>query len=77
MLTAGSKGAFVERAALRRRCAARVLAFCAAVIVYRYLPHSLVPEGAMHGPVESVEDMAEFGIAGAMPVFADSPAPTD
>ena len=41
------------------------------MIVLRYLPHSLVPEGAMQGPVESVEDMAEFGIAGGLPVFAD------
>jgi hypothetical protein len=42
------------------------------VIVLKYLPHSLVPEGAVRGPVESAEDMAEFGIAGGMPVFADS-----
>ena len=48
-----------------------VLAFCAGVIVLKYLPHSLVPEGALKGPVESTEDMAEFGIGGALPVFAD------
>ena len=39
--------------------------------MYRYLPHSLVAEGAMRGPVESVEDAAELGIAGVPPLFAD------
>ena len=42
------------------------------MIVLKYLPPSLVPEGAVRGPVESVEDMAEFGIAGGLPVFADT-----
>ena len=48
-----------------------VLALIAAVFVYRYLPHSLVPEGAMHGPRESLEEAAEIGIAGALPAFSD------
>jgi hypothetical protein len=71
VLTAGSKGAFVSGlhfAAL----AGAVLALCAGMIVVKFLPPSLVPEGAVRGPVESVEDMAELGIAGAMPLFADS-----
>lgn len=70
VLTAGSKGAFVSGlhfAAL----AGAVLALFAGVIVLKFLPPSLVPEGAVRGPVESVEDMAEFGIAGGLPVFAD------
>ena len=49
-----------------------VLALAAGLIVLRYLPHSLVPEGAVRGPLESVEDVAELGLAGAMPVFADT-----
>src|SRR5207248_696095 len=32
------------------------LSFSAAAIVYRYLPHSLAPEGAMHGPLEAFEE---------------------
>jgi hypothetical protein len=50
-----------------------VLALTAGVIVLRYLPHSLVPEGAVRGPLESVEDVAELGLAGALPMFADTP----
>ena len=42
-----------------------------AVIVYRYLPHSLAPTGAMHGPVEALEEAAELGLGGVPPVFAD------
>jgi hypothetical protein len=42
-----------------------------AVIVFRYLPHSLLGQGAMRGPVESLEAAAELGIAGLPPIFAD------
>ena len=76
MLTAGSKGAFVSGLHLAAMAGA-LLALFAALIVLRYLPHSLVPEGAVRGPVESMEDMAEFGIAGGMPVFADSRTDSD
>jgi hypothetical protein len=71
ILTAGSKGAFVSGLHLAA-WSGSLLALFAGVIVLKYLPHSLVPEGAVRGPVESAEDMAEFGIAGGMPVFADS-----
>ena len=47
------------------------LACISAGIVFRYLPHSLAPEGAMHGPLESFEDAAELGLGGVPPVFAD------
>jgi Na+/melibiose symporter-like transporter len=47
------------------------LAVLSATIVYRYLPHSLQPEGAMHGPLESFEDSAELGLGGVPPIFAD------
>ena len=40
-------------------------------IVYRYLPHTMGDEGAMHGAVESMEDAAELGLAGTPPIFAD------
>ncbi len=48
-----------------------VLAFSAAALVYRFLPHSLAAEGALHGPLESIEDAAELGLGGTPPVFAD------
>jgi EmrB/QacA subfamily drug resistance transporter len=47
------------------------LAIISAGIVYRFLPRSLAPEGAMHGPIESLEDAAELGLGGVPPVFAD------
>jgi EmrB/QacA subfamily drug resistance transporter len=47
------------------------LSFVAAGIVYRYLPHSLAPEGAMHGPLEAFEEAAEMGLGGVPPVFSD------
>ena len=31
------------------------------------------PTGAMHSPIEALENAAEFGIGGALPVFADDP----
>jgi EmrB/QacA subfamily drug resistance transporter len=70
ILTAGSKGAFVSGLHLAA-WSGSLLALFAGLIVLKYLPHSLVPEGAVKGPVESMEDMAEFGIAGGLPVFAD------
>jgi hypothetical protein len=48
-----------------------ILAAVSAVIVYRYLPHTMGDEGAMHGPIESMEDAAELGLAGTPPIFAD------
>jgi EmrB/QacA subfamily drug resistance transporter len=47
------------------------LSFVAAGIVYRYLPHSLAPEGAMHGTREALEEAAELGLGGVPPVFSD------
>jgi hypothetical protein len=50
-----------------------ILALISSFIVYRFLPHSLVQEGAVRGPIESLEDAAELGIAGVPPLFADTP----
>ena len=43
----------------------------AAVIVLRYLPHTLTPEGALSGPVEAMENVAELGLAGVPPAFGE------
>ena len=50
-----------------------VLAVVAALLTRRFLPRDVAPTGAMHSPVEALENAAEFGIGGAMPVFADDP----
>jgi Na+/melibiose symporter-like transporter len=51
-----------------------LLAFSAAVIIYRYFPHVVAHEGAMAGPREAMEDAAELGLGGIPPIFADQPA---
>ena len=71
MLTAAADHAFVGGIHLAVTVGA-ILALISAGIVYRYLPHSMVAEGAMRGPIESVEDAAELGIAGVPPLFADA-----
>jgi MFS transporter, DHA2 family, integral membrane protein len=69
-LTDAAQHAFLSGMHLAVLIGATVAAISAA-IVYRYLPHSLVPEGALHGPIESLEDAAELGLGGVPPVFAD------
>ena len=54
-----------------------VLCLVSACIVARYLPRSFAHEGAMHGGLESLEDAAQLGIAGVLPVFADERFPGD
>jgi EmrB/QacA subfamily drug resistance transporter len=70
VLTGAANHAFVSGIHLAVTVGA-VLALISAFIVFRYLPHSLVAETAMRGPVESVEDAAELGLAGVPPLFAD------
>ena len=54
-----------------------ILALVAAVIVVRATcPATSRHEGAMHGPVEAIEDAAELGLAGVPPIFADGPDDT-
>jgi EmrB/QacA subfamily drug resistance transporter len=50
-----------------------ILAGCAAMLVLRFLPRHIVHQGAVHGPLESAEDVAELALAGVPPVFADIP----
>jgi EmrB/QacA subfamily drug resistance transporter len=47
------------------------LALAAAFVVGRYLPRRLSHHGANRGPIESLEDALELGIAGVEPLFAD------
>jgi hypothetical protein len=70
-LATGAQHAFVDGIHLAV-VAGALLALIAAVTVYRYLPHHLAGDASLHGPVESMEEMAELGIAGVPPVFADA-----
>ena len=55
--------------------AAAALALLSAGLVLRYLPHSIGGSGAIHGALESIEDAAELGLGGTIPVFADDGSP--
>ncbi len=50
------------------------LAIVAAILTRRFLPRTVATTGAMHSPIAALENAAEFGIGGAMPVFADDEA---
>jgi EmrB/QacA subfamily drug resistance transporter len=52
--------------------AGAVLAASAALMVLRFLPRHIAQHGAMRGPLEAAEDMAELGLAGVPPIFADA-----
>jgi hypothetical protein len=71
LLKVGAESAFVDGVHL----AVTVGAFLCAVaagLVLRYLPRTVTHEGAMHGGAESLEDVAELGLAGLPPAFADT-----
>jgi MFS transporter, DHA2 family, integral membrane protein len=69
-LTLGAQDAFVGGIQLAVTAGA-ILAIVAAIIVYRFLPHVTTQDGAMRGPMESMEDAAELGLGGTPPIFAD------
>jgi EmrB/QacA subfamily drug resistance transporter len=70
-LTDAANHAFVDGVRLASLTGG-VLAVLAAVAVLRWLPRHLEPRGAMKGPLEAAENMAELGIGGAPPLFADT-----
>ena len=49
-----------------------VLAGCASLMVLRFLPRHIAQHGAVRSAGSAAEDMAELGLAGIPPVFADS-----
>ncbi len=69
-LAVASKSAFVDGVHLAA-IAGAALAALAAYVTYRHLPERLEPEGALHGPVEAIEEVAELGVAGVPPAFGD------
>jgi hypothetical protein len=71
VLATGAQQAFIDGIHLAVTVGS-LLALVAAVTVYRYLPKQLAGDAALHGPLESMEEMAELGVAGVPPVFADA-----
>jgi DHA2 family multidrug resistance protein-like MFS transporter len=71
LLRAGADAAFIDGIHLAVTVGA-LFAITAAVLVARFLPHTLAHEGAMHGALEAMEDAAELGLGGVPPIFADS-----
>jgi Na+/melibiose symporter-like transporter len=70
-LTTGAQSAFIDGIHTAVTVGS-VLALVAAFTVYRYLPKQLPGDASLHGPLESMEEMAELGVAGVPPVFADA-----
>ena len=68
----GAKMAFLDGVHLACFIGA-ALPLVAAVLVFRYLPHHVDDDAALHSAAAAaaVENMAELGIAGVPPVFAD------
>jgi EmrB/QacA subfamily drug resistance transporter len=54
-----------------------VLAIVAAFLTRRFLPRTVSHHGAMHSGLEALENAAEFGIGGALPVFPDEQVTED
>ena len=74
LLTAGADHAFIDGVHLAVTSGA-ILALVAAAIVWRNLPRNLAHETSLRGPIEAAETMAELGLAGVPPAFADSIEP--
>jgi hypothetical protein len=71
-LRAGADAAFIDGLHFAVT-AGSLLALLAAFVVVRYLPARFSHEGAMHDGVSAMEDVAELGLAGVPPIFADEP----
>ncbi len=69
-LSIGAQHAFIDGVHLAVTAGA-ILALIAAVTVWRWLPRQLGDESSMAGPIESLEDTVELGLAGVEPAFAD------
>jgi MFS transporter, DHA2 family, multidrug resistance protein len=72
-LTTGAQDVFVGGIHMAVTVGA-ILAVVAAAIVMKFLPRNVGDEGAMHGPIEAMEEAAELGLAGTPPIFADDPS---
>ena len=51
------------------------LAIVAALVTRKFLPRAVADVGPMHSGVEALENAAEFGVGGAMPVFPSDDLP--
>jgi Na+/melibiose symporter-like transporter len=49
-----------------------ILAACAALLVLRFLPQHIEQHGAVRSSADTVEEMAELGVAGVPPIVADT-----
>jgi len=71
LVRAGAEAAFIDGLHLAVTVGS-LLALVAAFVVVRFLPATFAHDSAMHDGVAAMEDVAELGIAGVPPVFADT-----
>jgi EmrB/QacA subfamily drug resistance transporter len=76
VLRAGAEAAFMDGFHFASYAGA-VFAVLSGFLVWRYLPRQVAHEGAMRGGGESLEDVAELGLGGVLPVFPDEVFPGD
>jgi EmrB/QacA subfamily drug resistance transporter len=76
LLKAGAEAAFMDGFHFASYAGA-LFAVVSAVVVWKFLPRQLAHQGAMHGGAESLEDVAELGLGGVLPVFPDEVFPGD
>jgi EmrB/QacA subfamily drug resistance transporter len=69
-LTHGAQSAFIDGVHVAVTVGA-VLSWIAAALVIRYLPKRFAHQGAMHDAAAAIEEVAELGVGGMEPIFAD------
>ena len=69
-LRAGADAAFIDGIHLAVTVGS-MLALLAAFLTVRYLPAKFAHDGAMHDGVSAMEEVAELGLGGVPPIFAD------
>jgi hypothetical protein len=71
VVRAGADAAFIDGSHLAVTVGS-MLALLGAFLTVRYLPATFHHEGAMHDGISAMEDVAELGLGGVPPIFADS-----
>jgi DHA2 family multidrug resistance protein-like MFS transporter len=70
-LTVAAQTAFND--GIRTACTVGiVLSLLATWLTYRFLPRTLAPRGPLQSAEAALENAAEFGVGGAMPIFPDT-----
>ena len=70
-LASGAESAFIDGIHVAVTAGA-TFAVIAAVITWRFLPNTFEHQASLHDPVAALEGVAELGLGGVPPVFAET-----